>query len=191
MIFDISGLKAVFYDINLIDVFITLTIFYCLIKGLIKGFIRSVAGLIGIIAGFWASMQFHPVIASRLNFFVENQILCFLGAFFLIYLCVYLFFIITGQLLWTILRAIKLSIFDRALGMALGLFKGVIISGIFCFMMTIFLTANSPTIKGSRLYPYLTDVFRVIAMMVPSDIKADFMWKWRQTLDKDSKKMAI
>ncbi|OCC16025.1 Colicin V production protein [Dissulfuribacter thermophilus] len=183
IVFDIFGVH-----LNLLDLILGSIILYCLLRGIFLGFIRSFTGIIGILVGFWAAINFHPLIAHRLGFFIDNPIACFLIAFILIYLCVYVFFIITGHLLRFMIKALRLSWIDSALGVFLGLVKGMILVGIVCFLLTVLLPNKSTLLKTSFLYPRLTTILRSVTLMVPSDIKANFMWKWRRNLGQFDKK---
>ena len=167
-------------EFNLLDIFICIVLAIALIRGLFVGFVRSISGLVGLLAGFWTAINFHQLVSQRLHYLIKDQTLCFVTGFFLLFFVVYLFFVITGYLLRAFLKAMNLSFLDRGLGGALGVIKGLVVVAIACFLLTILLPTRSTLLTHSFFYPRLTILFRTITTMVPSDIKANFMWRWRK-----------
>ena len=167
---------------NILDVVICVVLAVAIIRGLFVGFIRSISGLIGLVGGFWAAINFHSIISQRLHYIIKDDMLCFVTGFFLIFFCVYLFFVISGYFMRAFLKAVNLSLVDRGLGGVLGALKGLVVVAIACFLLTILLPTKNRILTHSYFYPRLTLLFRTVTMMVPSDIKANFMWRWRKFL---------
>ena len=167
---------------NILDAAICVVLAFTVVRGLFLGFIRSISGLVGLVAGFWTAINFHPVISQRLHYLIKSEMLCFVTGFFLLFFCVYLFFVITGYLFRAFLKAVNLSMVDRCLGGLLGGVKGLVVVAIACFLLTILLPSKNSILTRSYFYPRLTFLFRTVTMMVPADIKANFMWRWRKFL---------
>ncbi len=171
---DIGGLH-----LNPLDIILGVILIVAVFRSIWTGFSRSVAGLAGVIAGFWVGAHYFPALSYRLAPWIDSEIPRVLIAFFLIFLLVYLVFMIAGILVNGLFKIMKLSWFDRMLGGVVGLFKGLVFAGIIMFLLTIILPTNTPLLKESYLYPRLSRVIRSLVILVPEDVKGRFMWKWR------------
>ena len=165
---------------NLLDIFVCIVLAIALIRGILVGFVRSISGLLGLVAGFWTAINYHQLLSQRLHYLIKDQTICFVTGFFLLFFVVYLFFVITGYLLRVFLKAMNLGLLDRGLGGILGAVKGLIVVAIVCFLLTMLLPTKSTFLSRSFFYPRLTILFRTMTTMVPSDLKANFMWRWRK-----------
>jgi len=182
MAFNIFGMP-----INLLDATIVIVLLVSILRGVIIGFIDSLSRILGVLAGFWAAMNFHQVLDQRLALLVENPTIRFLISFLLIFFSIYLFFAITGHLLRYVMNSVRLGWLDRWMGLLMGAAKGLLVIGIICFLLTVLLPQRSPILRRSYLYPRLSTVFRSVIILVPSDIRAKFMWRWRRIIMDKSK----
>lgn len=165
---------------NWLDIFITVLFVILVIRGLFTGFSRSASTLFGVLAGFWIAANQYAFVSRQMSAFIENPLWRDLGAFFLLFLVVYLCFLIAGILLHGLFKALKLRWFDVMLGGFFGFLKAMAFSGMVVFILTLTLPTESPFLKGSRLYPVVSDVARWMTAMAPENLKGKFMWKWRR-----------
>ena len=178
------GFNIMGIGINILDVFVIIVMTITIVRGLFVGLVRSISGLVGLVGGFWVAINFHRIISHRLHYFIKDDMLAFALGFFLIFFCIYFFCVITGYLLRAFLKAVNLGLVDRGLGGLLGAVKGLLVVTIACFLLTIMLPSRNSLLTNSYFYPKLTILFRTVTMMVPSEIKADFMWRWRRLMGK-------
>ncbi len=169
---------------NWLDVVLGAVLLIALVRSIWTGFSRSVAGLAGVVAGFFVAVRGFPSLSYRLAPMIENELIRNIVAFLLLFLAVYLVFVIAGILVYGFFKALKLGWFDRTLGAVLGVLKGLLVAGIIMFFLTVVLPPNSPTIQKSYLYPRLKYVIQSLTILVPEQLKGRFMWKWRQFFDK-------
>ena len=175
MEFQILGIHG-----NWLDVVLAVVLLIALVRSVWTGFTRAVAGVGGVLAGFFVAIRGYPSLAFRLSPMIADELIRNIVAFLLLFLAVYLIFVIAGILLHGFLKALKLGWFDRLMGGILGALKGMLIAGIIMFLLTVVLPANSPTIQKSYLYPRLRYVIQGLTVLVPDQVKGRFMWKWRQ-----------
>ncbi len=175
MEFQILGIHG-----NWLDVVLAVVLLIALVRSVWTGFTRAVAGVGGVLGGFFVAIRGYPSLAFRLSPMIADELIRNIVAFLLLFLAVYLIFVIAGILLHGFLKALKLGWFDRLMGGILGALKGVLLAGIIMFLLTVVLPANSPTIQKSYLYPRLRYVIQGLTVLVPDQVKGRFMWKWRQ-----------
>ena len=52
---------------NVLDIIIIATMIFFVVKGVLRGFIREVASLSGIILGIWLANEYHPYMTTYLK----------------------------------------------------------------------------------------------------------------------------
>ncbi len=187
---DLSWLSLGSLHLNWLDILLGSILLLGLMRGIWTGFSRSVSSLLGLVLGFWVAVNYFPPLSLRLSQFIKDPMWCPLIAFFLLFVLVYLSFVLAGMLVQTLLKAIKLGWMDRLMGAIVGLSKGLILTGVIVFLLTVFLPSDSPVLKGSALYPRLTKVAKMLGNLVPEDMRGRFMWKWRKITPRHGRKVS-
>ncbi len=167
-------------NLNWLDIVLGFIFVIAVIRGLFVGFSRTISGLLGVICGFWVAANQYYFVSQKLQIFMKNEMWRDLLAFFLLFVVVYLVFAIAGIIIKGLFRVLRLSWMDRILGGAFGFLKALLISAIIIFILTLTLPDKSPLLAKSYLYPRVSNLSRIMTDMVPKDLKAKFMWKWRK-----------
>jgi membrane protein required for colicin V production len=126
---------------------------FCIIRGLMLGLISSISSLVAVIAGIFLSKRYYIVLADvfkGLGFTDNHGIFSYVLVFFIFFTGFKLLFIIIKQ----ISSSTGLTSFDRILGVALGLAKGVLLSGILITVVQVAMPPHSAIIAKSTLLPY-------------------------------------
>lgn len=150
-------------DIAIFDLVIIILTLLLGIKGLFRGFIKEVFGIVGIIgAAFIASriaLDTGKIVAPLLN--LENQtsiqFLGFVIAFFAIWLIVYA----VGVIVSKIFSVSGLGIIDRFFGFVFGMLKVILIFSLLAYAVTsikAFKKLSEEKLADSILLPHLIDV---------------------------------
>ncbi len=147
------------------------------IKGFFNGFIKEIAGLIGIIGGlFLASKYYHEAgiyINSNL-ITIKNPSAIDLVGFISVFLGFWIIAVFVGFLLGKILKISSLGIFDKILGM---LFAGakffILVSIIFALLYKVEFVKEKITsfTKNSFLFPVMIKIGDEIINLKPEDIQ--------------------
>lgn len=109
---------------NLLDIIIAVPLLLLVFRGWKQGLVRSVATLIGALAGIWAAVHLSQLVAELIGLNGENAVLiafvvCFIGALVLAWLL--------GRLVEGLMKAVKLSIVNRLAGAVLGVLEALCI----------------------------------------------------------------
>lgn len=163
---------------NWLDVILWLILGILLILGLVKGFLRQILGLVGIVVGFILALSFYPEVASFWQRFIRPHVLTELLGFLLIFgIVVFLSYLLASFLAKAIKGPIKF--FDRLLGGALGLIKGALICGILLMILVLF-PVNPRVVEESRMAPICLEVTKGIVRLIPQKLKDKFDQTYRQ-----------
>lgn len=144
--------------------------------GLLQGFIRQAASWAGLILGLVAGWRYGEAARKLLQFdFTGGPV----AAYLLVLLAVYIGVRLIGLLVEHWIRGTKLSGTDRFLGMLAGLAKGVLVSILLVFFLTLLLPRDASLLKGSKLSPRLMVAARWMESAFPERIRETFREKMR------------
>jgi len=133
---------------NLVDVLIWVVLLIFAVKGFMKGMVREVCSLLGIVIGGWAAFHYYIPFAAilRSHFHFPHAVTFFLS-FGLIFVTSGLLFFFLGHLLTTFFKIILLGGLNRIGGIFLG-----IIQGAFVLCLVLALGTVKPSPVGVKLY---------------------------------------
>lgn len=113
---------------NLVDILIGVVLLIFAVKGFMKGFVREVCSLLGLVVGGWAAFVLCRPMAEVLRSHIHlPQFVAPIVSFALIFLTLGLVFFFLGHLLTTLFKIILLGGVNRAGGIALGVLQAALI----------------------------------------------------------------
>lgn len=132
------------------DIVILVIVGLFAVKGLFKGLVNEVFGLLGLILGYILSFQFYISLSAIYTYLgVPENIsrgLGFVTAFLLIYIIIF----VAGKLLSRFFKAIQLGWADKSGGFAFGAFKSAVITGLALSFLLTLTPVNSAFSKNVR-----------------------------------------
>ncbi|MDD5204797.1 MAG: CvpA family protein, partial [Desulfobacterales bacterium] len=129
---------------NLLDILILSTVLFFIIKGLIRGFIREIASLAGVVLGIILAARYQDELTEVTKQFLNPSPYLALISFIVIFICVVVGCNLLGWLIRMVLRKAPLGWVDRLLGLCFALVKGVIITYVVIVVLTFFLPSGTP-----------------------------------------------
>ena len=166
----LHGAKLGLSGMNLLDWVIALTLAISTITAFMNGLIRSLLGLVGLIAGVMAAAWYAPRFAGWLIRWITPRSLAELVAFVLILAGVTVLASVAGRLLRGACSAIGLGFFDRLGGAVFGLVRGVLLLAALLLPLMPYLQ-QLRTARESMLLPYLLPASHGISFVVPRDLR--------------------
>lgn len=113
---------------GIIDIGILVVLAFFLIKGIIRGLLREVCSLLGLVLGGVFAFSFYLPVAQllqdKLN--LPSQ-LCVWGAFLVIFLLFVMVFAVVGFVLHRFVKMVFLGGFNRLAGAIFGIVQGVVV----------------------------------------------------------------
>ena len=154
-----------------LDLVIVVFCAFLVAKGIWKGFVKEIAGIVAVIGGVAVSFLLHAKVQPYMAAFVGERYVQ-LVSYVIVFLGFYLVVMLLGKLLDKILRSIMLGGVNRVLGALFGLIKA-------CFWLTLLTFAytklhlgigfNRPVwVTDSICYPFLLDLVSVGESLVPN-----------------------
>lgn len=132
---------------NLIDILIWIVLLVFVIKGFMKGLVREVCSLLGLVVGGWAAFKYYPYLAELLRSLIRIPPSVALAlSFLLVFLVLGLLFYLFGHLLTVVFKIMLLGGINRVGGVLFGLLEGA-----FLLCMLLYLATTKPVpdrVKG-------------------------------------------
>ncbi len=163
---------------NLLDVIIISALLFLVVKGLVRGFIRELASLVGVILGILLGNHFQPEMTRYLKSYLPPTEYLPLISFALLFFMILIACNIVGNLLKILFNKAFLGWMDRALGFWLALAKGVILIYVVMVVLIFFVPAKTPLIAQSKLAPWVVVSYQsMIRLISPAQYE-----KWKKML---------
>jgi membrane protein required for colicin V production len=171
--------------VNWLDVVLIVILLVSVIMSARKGFSREVIGLAAAFLALVLAMWFYGLAGSFLMPFVSSARVANLLGFLLVVVVVLICGWMLGWIVRRFLRTVGLSFFDRLLGAAFGLVRGLLIA---MALLTAFLSFGpqvdsntvSASMLNSKLAPYVLDASHVIVAVAPMELKSRFRKQYAQ-----------
>ncbi|MFA5902373.1 MAG: CvpA family protein [Desulfobacula sp.] len=160
---------------NTFDIIAIVIIAFCLIRGLFKGLIGELSGIIGVVAGFYGAYTYYPLISAYAEKWIHNPGIRNLAAFFVLFCIIMILVSLISILIRKFLNLVFLGWVDRAFGLAFGAAKGILIVSVIFIMMTNFIPKDSNIISGSRLSPYIAKISKSMTLFISKNARKDFI----------------
>ncbi|WP_457553165.1 CvpA family protein [Desulfobacula sp.] len=161
---------------NAFDIAIIVITSFFLIRGIFKGLIGELSGIIGVMAGFYGAYTYYPLIAVYAEGWIETPGIRNLMAFFFLFCAILIIVGLIAVLIRKLLRLVFLGWLDRILGLVFGAVKGILIVSVMFIMITTFLPGTS-ILTRSKLSPYVATVSRAMTVFVSKNTRKDFLKK--------------
>jgi len=140
---------------NLLDLIIISTLIFLVVKGLLRGFIRELASLAGVILGVLLGNHFQPQMTLYLKSYLPPTDYLPLISFASLFTLILIGCNLVGYLLKLLFSKVLLGWLDRTLGVWLALAKGVILIYLTIVILTFFVPTKTPLIAQSKLAPWI------------------------------------
>ncbi len=163
---------------NLLDYIIIITMIYLILKGALRGFIREVSSLSGVILGIWLGVLFQPKMTGLLSPYLPFTDYLPLISFAVLFSFILISCNIIGWIIKLLFKKALLGWADRLIGAGFAIVKGVIIIYLVMVMLTFFIPAKTPLIAGSKLAPWIIKSYQSMISM----ISPDHYRKWKKRM---------
>jgi membrane protein required for colicin V production len=123
---------------NIFDILILVILIAFTLKGLLRGLMKELCTLVGLIAGALLAFNFHqPLAVSMKSSFSLPQQLCAILAFLAIFLLTILVFSLIGMVLSRYVKLMYVGGLNRVAGGLFGLIQGLIIVSLLVYALTL------------------------------------------------------
>jgi membrane protein required for colicin V production len=155
------------------DLVIVLVIFVSVAIAASQGFFFEAFSLAGTVIGYLLASWEYFRVAAWFAAYVKTQWVANVAGFLVIFLAVLLLAGIVARLARWAVREVGLRWFDRLLGAAFGLLRGILLVSVVILGVVTF-APGSQVLAGSQLAPYFLVVARAAIWLAPSDVRSQF-----------------
>lgn len=157
---------------HILDWILLLIVVLSVIPALVKGFVYEAlmmaATIAAIIIGIWK----YPALAAHIHWVHSGPLQSFI-AFIVIFLAILIAAGIAARIARSLVKAAGLRWFDRLLGGALGLVRGVVICLVLLVVMTAF-PFDLSLVHHSAIAPDFLTVGQAVSGWLPQPMRSDF-----------------
>ena len=170
---------------NWLDIVLIVVLAFSTLQSLRKGFSREVIGLTASLAALVLGMWFYGLAGSYAAPYVGAGRSANLLGFVLVVVAVLLAGALLAWIVGRFLRTVGLSFFDRLLGAAFGLLRGLLITIAVLTAVMAFgpRSESSPVPEAmvhSRIAPYILEASRWFVAIAPMELKQSFQERYSQ-----------
>lgn len=163
-------------NVSLLDLVSLSLILFLGIKGILRGFVKEVFGLIGIIGGIFIASRYAQIAgeyadANFLN--LQNKASVYLIGFIAVLLLFWIAATFIGMMLGKLVNSSGLGIIDKILGFIVGGAKIFLIFSVIIYVLSniaIFKESINNIFEGSMMYPIFKDVGAKIVQIDPTQL---------------------
>ncbi len=143
-----------------VDIICALVILLFALIGLFRGFIASVFNKLAPILAVWAAILFFKPFSEVLSSHIQNQTLCYISAFFIIFVVTFIIIKIIQIVAEKIFSVKLLKQLDRTLGFLFGVIEGLALVILAFFVLRAQSWFDtSALLEGSFFYTQLENLF--------------------------------
>lgn len=188
-------------NVNWLDAVLILVLAFSIWRSFAKGLTREVIGLVAVVAGIFLGTWLYSTVGGWIEPHVSSRAAANFCGFLVVFFGVMLLGSLIGVILSKLLRVTGLSFFDRLLGAAFGVIRGVLVASglvmaILAFAPGAKAGAAPESVADSRLAPYVIGAARVFVAAAPREMKDGFRKsyelvksRWEDTLKKGIQKV--
>lgn len=181
----------IYQKFNVMDYVFIIIVLFTFIRGLFTGFSRSVLTLIGIIAAFIISANFHLLFSETFLYRIQDALARNIISSILIFFSVYIFFWILAILFDRFFKLIGLGWLNTTLGGGIGILKGVFVCAVLIFSITLILSPKTPILNKSYFYPMIGNISKFFSSTTREDLKDKFLKRWETITQKKEEKKTL
>lgn len=154
---------------NLLDYIIIITLLFFTVKGVLRGFIREISSLAGIILGIWLGNVFMPQVGNFLSGYIPDTGFLPLISFAFIFICVLVLCNLIGWGLRLLFKKVFLGWFDKLMGAGFAMLKTILLTYLIIVILTFFVPRKAPLIAESLLAPWVVRSYQSISSLISPD----------------------
>jgi membrane protein required for colicin V production len=158
---------------NWLDWILAAIIVASLVTAMRKGFVRELISLVSVVVGLIVAAIGYPRAALWFEDLTKSHEIALGLGFLVLFLGTLLVGAIVSMLARKLIETAGVQWFDRFLGGIFGLVRGVLVDAILLMAMVAF-AIKPESVRQSALAPYVTTGTRVIAFVMPGNLKAQF-----------------
>lgn len=156
-------------QVNILDIAVALLMAVFTVYGLFRGLVSEVAGLVGVILGFYLARRFQETVQPHVVYVFGNSEWTGLLTYVLVFMGVLAGVSVMAVALRKFMAVTVSPLFDHLMGGVAGFGKGLLLStGVF-YLLNRFLH-DTPIVSQSQLKPFFLNMVDYLRNFLPANI---------------------
>ncbi|MDR1084891.1 MAG: CvpA family protein [Deltaproteobacteria bacterium] len=154
-----------------LDIALTVILAYFFIRGIFRGLVKEVVGILGLFVAFSVASSYWPMGSEQLSPITDNPTYRGVLSFMAIYVVIYF---LIGLISIFVDKIVKMTITPFVSGLVgafLGLLKGVVLCAIILTATTAFVRSDQSFYQESAAWPKMAPLCDQVKEWVPSDLR--------------------
>lgn len=161
---------------NGFDVMVLVIVLFCMIRGVFRGLIREVSGIVAVIAGFYGAFTYYGLLSPHLAFLIQTSAIRHLVSFGALFCGIVILVGLLAALIRKLMHVVFLGWADRTLGLIFGTAKGILIVSVLFVMLTTFVPTGSASLMSrSETAPYLARISRTMTLIISRNLRMNVL----------------
>ena len=143
-----------------LDLVLTVFVAFLLVKGIWKGFVKEISGILAVVGGVITSFMLHSAAEEFLSPYVGPKYLGFV-AYSILFIAAYLGIMLLGNFIDRVVKSVMLGSFNRILGGLFGLLKALLWTSLCVYAYSSLQEGvgfdHPGLVANSIFYPFLLD----------------------------------
>ena len=143
-----------------LDLVLTVFVAFLLVKGIWKGFVKEISGILAVVGGVITSFMLHSAAEEFLSPYVGPKYLGFV-AYSILFIAAYLGIMLLGSFIDRVVKSVMLGSFNRILGGVFGLLKALLWTSLCVYAYSSLQEGvgfdHPGLVANSIFYPFLLD----------------------------------
>jgi membrane protein required for colicin V production len=152
---------------------IVAVVVFSVLMAAVQGFFYEVFSLAGVILGYLFAAWGYGTVADWYRPYVSSPSVADIAGFLTIFLVMVLLGSVVGRIVRWAISGVGLRWFDRLLGAAFGLLRGVLVVTVVALGIAAFIP-QSRMLAESQIAPYLLVIGRGASWLAPSQVRQQF-----------------
>ncbi len=161
-------------NMNGFDIAVAIVLSLFLIKGILRGFIKEIASLFGLVISFTVASLFYSFGADLLDTFIETASYRDVLGFLLAFLVAYIIMALIGLLMDKVVKMSMAKPLNIIMGALVGLLKGIFLAALLLLVVSAFVALDEPLLKDSKSRPQLLLVADIMKKLTPDNLRKQF-----------------
>ncbi len=166
-----TNTPALIASLTAFDWLLIVILAWSTVLALVRGLLRELCSLAGLIAGVLLASWYYGLVARWLERWLPSEAAANITAFLLIAVGVGIAAGVIGRLFRRTASTIGLGVIDRLAGGIFGFVRGCLLATVVMLTIAAFAPSFS-ALRASRLAPYFLDAAHGISFIVPRDLQA-------------------
>jgi membrane protein required for colicin V production len=158
---------------NWLDYLLAAVVVASVVMAMMKGFVQALISMASVLIGLVVAAIGYPRAALWFDDLTKSHEIALGLGFLILFLGTLLVGALVGVVARKLIKTAGIQWFDRFLGGIFGLVSGVLVDAVLLMAMLAF-AIKPDAVRRSALAPYVTTGTRVIAMVMPGSLRAQF-----------------